>query len=80
MNLRKKKNYKFKYSNTNLKEFSLQSMPIRSIFSLSINKFKSEKSMTFDLCLKIIYLVLETLRVSLFALNQSASLHNSTLA
>ena len=48
-------------------------MPILSIFSLSINKFKSEKSKTFDLCLKIIYLVLERLRVSLFALNQSAN-------
>merc|ERR1712139_744182 len=55
-------------------------MRILSIFSLSINKFKSEKSKTFNLSLKTIYLVLETLRVSLFALNQSASLHNSTLA
>ena len=69
-----------RFSPTNLKEFSLQSMPIRSIFSLSMNKFKSEKSMVLDLSLNIIYLVLETLRVSLFALNQSANLHSSILA
>ena len=58
---------------TNLKDSSLQPWPILSICLSSIDNFKSEKLIFRDFSPKSKYLVLDTFKVSLFALNQSES-------